>query len=575
MSSETELIKSKIDIVDLLKSYITLIPAGKNFKAVCPFHQERTPSFIISPEKQIWHCFGSCGDGGDVIKFAMKYENLDFYEALRFLAEKAGIPLPSLNFKQDRELLTFYDIYEVAKNFYKSELIKNLTALNYLQKRGLKKETLEEFEIGLSPYGDELVLHLIKEKFNILDAAKAGLVHKNIKGMYQDRFAGRIIFPIYNHLGRVVAFTGRILNQENENQPKYLNSPETPIFNKSKVLYGLHKSKNEISKLKTVFIVEGQMDFLMSYQSGIKNIVAISGTGLTAHHLERLRRMADVVILSFDNDEAGIKAMERSLNIFNGFDFHVRAINLGNFKDPAEALLTDSKYLEIAIKEAKPVFENLFNHYFSGKSLEISQKKRIIKELLLKIREVQSKVEQDIWIKELSRKSGVSETALFLEMESLPAKRENESRSESSENNSPSGGDEADKADLISKRLLILSFAFSDFFSQLKERADWLKPVYKEFIDNPDSENSVLHKMKATHEIKQSDSELFVEEFNHLMKNLELEYLKTHQMRLKNHIQTSKTEEEKIKHMNEYSDLSRRLNNLKGVVANKPKNVKI
>ena len=290
MARETDLIKERLDLVDFLRSYLKLLPAGKNLKALCPFHQEKTPSFIVSPERKIWHCFG-CGEGGDLITFAMKYENLEFPEALRFLAEKAGVTLRSINPAEQKQFGILYDIHEAAKSFFKQELLKNQKALEYLKERGLKNETVEEFELGFASGGESLTLHLINLGYDVGDIVRSGLAHKNVKGLHRDRFGGRIIFPIVNHVGKVVAFTGRLFEPAPSSEiPKYLNSPETPIFNKSKILYGFNKSKNEIAKSHTAFLVEGQMDFLLAWQSGVQNAVAVSGTGLTPHHLERLRR---------------------------------------------------------------------------------------------------------------------------------------------------------------------------------------------------------------------------------------------------------------------------------------------
>lgn len=200
MARETDLIKEKLDLVDFLRSYLKLTPAGKNFKALCPFHGEKTPSFVVSPERKIWHCFGACGEGGDIIKFAMKYENLEFPEALRFLAEKAGLKISTLNPALEKQFGILYKIHESAKDFYAGELSRNKEALEYLKGRGLRSGTIEEFKLGFASGGEALTLRLIKEGFDVLDIAKAGLAHKNTEGLYRDRFRGRIIFPIANSL---------------------------------------------------------------------------------------------------------------------------------------------------------------------------------------------------------------------------------------------------------------------------------------------------------------------------------------------------------------------------------------
>ena len=206
MAKEVDLIKEKLPVLDFIRGYVQLTPAGRSFKGLCPFHQEKTPSFIVSPDRQRWHCFG-CAEGGDIITFVMKYENLEFPEALRFLAEKAGVQLRSLNPQHEREFGVLYDLNEEAKNFYAEALHKNIPAHEYIKSRGLNEETIKEFEIGFSPGGETLTLHLIKRGFDVNDAVRAGLIYKNSRGMYGDRFEGRIMFPIYNHVGKVVAFT--------------------------------------------------------------------------------------------------------------------------------------------------------------------------------------------------------------------------------------------------------------------------------------------------------------------------------------------------------------------------------
>ena len=328
MNTPIQGIKDRLDIVDFIRSYVTLLPAGKNFKAPCPFHKEKTPSFIVSPERQTWHCFGACSEGGDVFKFLMKYENLEFYEALKVLAEKAGVELKQISPAEQRQFGILYDINNAAKDFFRKELWKSRESLDYFKKRGLQKETVEEFELGLAPDKfDALTVYLTKADYNVVDIERAGLNFKNDRGSYIDRFRGRLMFPIHNHFGKVVGFSGRIFPQletEKMDVGKYVNSPETTIFNKSRILYGFHKTKNHIKEQQSAVLVEGQMDFLMLYQDGIKNAVATSGTALTIDHLRVLRRFADQLVLSFDSDEAGIKAAERSIDLAHSFDFNTK-----------------------------------------------------------------------------------------------------------------------------------------------------------------------------------------------------------------------------------------------------------
>ncbi len=566
MVKDVDIIKSKLDLVEFLRSYLTLTPAGRNFKAICPFHQEKTPSFVISPDRQIWHCFG-CGAGGDAIGFAMRYENLEFPEALRFLAERAGVSIQTLDPREQREFGILYDLQDAAKNFYKNELSKNLAAKDYLKSRGLNEKTIDEFDLGFAPVGETLSVNLMKAGYDIADISRAGLAHKNTSGLYRDRFQERIIFPISNNVGKVVAFTGRLFGsaEENSDRPKYLNSPETPIFNKSKVLYGLNKSKQEIGAKREVLFVEGQMDFLMAWQTGVKNAVAVSGTGLTVYHLEKLRRLADTALLSFDNDEAGIKAVERSLDVFGNFDFYLKAVDLGGFKDPAEAGEKNPEFLVKSIKEARPAFERLFDYYFLAKKsdiLGIAEKKRAVRHLLGKLRVIKSAVEQSEWLKELARYSGVSETALVNELENLPPEK---SAKENENTQAEPAPEVTGREDLILNRLFALAFTRPDFWDILKNRKNLLPEAYEAVLQNPKSDLASALEMRGSYLIGTADEVSIKKEFGELLRQLELVSLRRQQAGFKEKIRLAEQkneEEEMFSHIQEFHLLSKKIDEL-------------
>ncbi|MDI6821140.1 MAG: DNA primase [Patescibacteria group bacterium] len=568
MVKDVDLLKEKIELVEFLRSYLTLSPAGKNFKAICPFHQEKTPSFIASPERQIWHCFG-CGAGGDVIGFAMRYENLEFPEALKFLAERAGITIQSMNPQEQREFGVLFDIHETAKEFYKQEFLKNKTAQDYLSSRGLTKDTIEEFELGFAPGGDTLTVYLIHKGYDVQDIARAGLTNKNTSGLYWDRFQSRLIFPICNQVGRTVAFTGRLLESlvhEPRDMPKYLNSPETSIFNKSKILYGFHRSKNEIAKEKSVLLVEGQMDFLMSWQSGVKNVAAISGTGLTSYHLERMRRLADTVILSFDNDEAGLKALERSLEAISAFDFHVKAMNLGKYKDPAEAAEANPEYLKQIVHDAKPAFTFIFNHYFAEdktKNSDRVQEKRLSRYLLQLIKKVKSAVEQSSLIRELAKFSGISETVLLSEASEMSDEKTSGAEPREEKNQVFN-----ERIILIADRLLAIAFSKDEFFEKTKEFKDFLPAVFKNAIEDSKSKEAEKFQMLSSM-IQGEDQKIINEEFGELLSELQIEFLKKERLSIQDirkKAEAGGNEEEASKLMEKIQSLSERIDNLKNRV---------
>ncbi len=568
MAKEVDLIKEKLNLVDFLRSYVTLLPAGKNLKALCPFHSEKTASFMVSPERGVWHCFG-CGLGGDIIKFAMLYEHLEFPEALRFLGERAGIPIQTLSPAQQREFGILYDLQNVAKDFYKEALQKNPGALQYLKARGLSDETIDEFDLGYAAGGETLVLHLLHEGFDVSDVVRAGLAQKNVRGLYRDKFSGRVIFPIANQVGKTVGFTGRLLPDDPSVKnatvelPKYLNSPETPIFNKSRVLYGLGKTKQAIAEARSVLIVEGQMDFLMAWQTGVKNIVAVSGTGLTPQHLERLRSLADTVLVSFDNDEAGLRALERSLANFHNFDFHVKVIDLGEFKDPADAVLADPVFFKQAVEWARPAMKHIFGVYFSPKVWkegDIPLQKRILRHLLGEVGTLKSAVEQNIWIKEMAKLSGISENALNEEMAELGG-----SSAGGGVEGETAAAPDLDRLGAVAKRLVALALTNAEFLAKLMEHQALLPENYVAILADPQAEGSAFLELQGAYEFGDLDEDKKRKEFGDLIRRLQSFGLKKELAGVKKALKSPEAREneaETEKLLNRFSDITKKMNDL-------------
>lgn len=440
MRSSTEEIKAKLDIVDVLRGYLTVMPAGKNFKALCPFHHEKSPSFSISPDRQTWHCFG-CSLGGDIFSFVMRHDNLEFGEALRVLAEKAGVELKKMSPADYEQFGLLYDINDEARRFFKNQLQTADVAKVYLKERGLKEETIDEFDIGWAPNKSEaLTLHLVNMGFRQEALIRAGLVFRNANGMHLDRFRGRIMFPILNQVGKTVGFTGRILPQfDTGEMGKYVNSPETPIFVKSRVLYGLHKAKPAIREQGKAILVEGQMDCIMSYQAGVKNVVATSGTAMTSDHLKLLHKFTDQLILNFDSDEAGLQAGERAIDLALANDFNVRVVTFapGTFKDAAEAVQKDPQGFLTLIDQAAPAIQFYFDRYLptghhgATGSSHISQLKKGVRLALAKIKNLSSPIEREAWVRELGRRVSIDPATLSEEMAQLSsASSESERKTE-------------------------------------------------------------------------------------------------------------------------------------------------
>ncbi|NCN52897.1 DNA primase [Candidatus Wolfebacteria bacterium] len=482
MSDSTQLIKEKLDIVDFIKKYVELKPAGKNFKGVCPFHKEKTPSFMVSPERQSWHCFGSCGEGGDIIKFLMKYENIEFFDALKILAEKTGVELKNSNsdFKSYNNL---YNVMNEAKEFFKKNLFQSRVALDYLKERGLKEETVRIFELGLaSDNPDILTRHLLSKGFKIEEIEKAGLNIKTERGTYWDRFRSRLMFPIHNHLGKTVAFTGRIMpGNEHLKVGKYVNSPETPIFRKSKVLYGFFNTKNDIRDTNTAVLVEGQMDFLMMWQDGVKNVVATSGTALTEEHLKALRRFADELILSFDSDEAGQKAAERAIDLAGANDFSVKLLVLEdeNTKDPADMVKDNPGKIKEMLQGAKSARDYYFYKYITKTADDPKTKKQNIRIILTKIKNLSSAIDRDDWLKALSKLAKIDENVLSEEMDRISITRPKEIRDV--DLNIPSEG--LSRLDVVIQRLFGV-LLYRDKLDKAKDYVKYFPARYAKVYEN-------------------------------------------------------------------------------------------
>lgn len=420
MSSQIEEIKNKLDLIDVIQGYIRLQKAGANFKSPCPFHGEKTPSFMVSPSKQIWHCFG-CGKGGDVFKFVMEIERIDFREALETLAQKAGVQIVKEDPKIQSQKNKLYGVCEEAANFFEENLKKNAAASDYLSERGLKKETMKKFRLGFaSPDWDSLLKHLREIGYKNEEIEKAGLAIQSIKtpGRYFDRFRSRIMFPLFDGNGRVAGFSGRIFGIENPNEGKYVNTPNTQIYDKSRLLYGLNFAKNSLRKENKCVVVEGQMDLIMSHQAGVDFCVASSGTAFTPFQLNAVKRLCSDLLVSFDMDEAGFNATNRSVGAALENGFNVRVITLSSGKDPADFV---KEFGEAAWKEAvsgaKPVMEYYFETAFKKFNPEILEEKKEISSFLLPlIGRVQNEIERAHWISELAQKLKTREESLWLEL---------------------------------------------------------------------------------------------------------------------------------------------------------------
>jgi DNA primase len=341
-------IRNAADIIDIISTHVHLKKRGKNFIGLCPFHQEKTPSFTVSEEKQIYHCFG-CGAGGNAFKFLMEFKNISFVEAVEEIADRLGIKieLETTQFdSQQNELEELYELNVLAARFFSDNLLKSNDgelAREYLRRRNIKLLAQKIFGIGYAPYGwNNFLAHAKENKVDLVKAKFLGLIDTNDKGEYYDKYRGRVIFPIFSPNGRVIAFGGRVLENQ-ENTAKYLNSPESQIYSKRRSLYGLFHSKDDIRKLDRAILVEGYMDLVSLFQAGVKNVVASSGTSLTEEQVQLLSRFTKNIIILFDADPAGQKASLRSIEILLKQDFEVKVITLPKGDDPDSFIIKYGK----------------------------------------------------------------------------------------------------------------------------------------------------------------------------------------------------------------------------------------
>jgi len=401
---------------------VHLKPAGKGFKGLCPFHEEKTPSFMVSPEKQLFHCFG-CGEGGNVFNFLMKYEKLSFFEAVKMLAQKSGVPLPVDEEKEDilhKKKERLYKLNNLVANYYRECLFRSNQGkkiINYLKKRGIIDTSVEKYKLGYAPPNWDALTNFLKKKgYSYEELIKAGLIKKSkTEGKYIDYFRDRIIFPIFNLSGRAIGFGGRVLD---DSLPKYINSPETLVYNKGSNLYSLNFAREDIRKKNYIIIVEGYTDVLITQQYEFNNVAASLGTALTTKQIDLIKRFTDTVLIAYDADSAGNMATLRSLDLLVKAGLEVKVIDLPSGYDPADFL----------IKKGRETFQNLIDGslslidyklklLYSKYSIKtIEGKVKVVKEILPTLSVIGNEVELRAQTKKISEELKLSEEAILIEL---------------------------------------------------------------------------------------------------------------------------------------------------------------
>jgi len=419
MIDPVQQIKERLSIVDVISTYITLLPVGKNHKANCPFHNEKTPSFHVSAERGSYYCFG-CGAKGDIFSFVQEFEGLDFKGALSVLALRAGVELQPSGVGAKESTDHLFEIMEQATVFFESQLKTKEEAREYLKHRGVLEKTIKDFRLGYAKDDwKSLQNHLLSLGYQKKDMIRVGLIKESTGNTY-DTFRDRIMFPICDSSGRVIAFSGRALTPDDKNA-KYLNSPDTPLFQKSDVLYGLHLAKDAIRKMGCSILVEGQLDLILSHQAGFANTIASSGTALTdrtnkgnsLNHFGIIKRLSNTILLAFDGDNAGLKAMYRATSICLSLGMDVKTVPLKEGMDPADILLKEGKESWVEILKHSEQSILFLSRYIIEKDHDEHSRARSIREKILPlILLLGSSMEQKVFIRDIATLSGIPAQAI-------------------------------------------------------------------------------------------------------------------------------------------------------------------
>jgi len=470
---QVEEVKSKIDIVDIISERINLKRAGRNFKAICPFHNEKTPSFMVSPELQIFKCFG-CSLSGDVIKFLELYEKMSFWEAMEYLANRAGVRLIRKKMTQaDRDKDKLFQLNSLVANFYHFLLTKHKLgkkALDYVKSRGINDKTIADFKLGFSPPGRDVVLGVIKKKgFTASQAVAAGIFFSSSRGGFSDRFYSRLVFPLFNHRGLVVGFSGRLVPGVSLMAgPKYTNSPETKIYHKGENLYGLWLNRQEIRKQGEAIVVEGEFDVISAFQAGIRNVVAIKGTSFTQDQARLIYRFAPTAVLALDSDTAGSEAIKRSGQIADKIGLSVKVVALpADVHDLDDLIKNKPKQVGKILSKKVPLWDFVLNLAADKYDLSTAEgKKGVLSESLPFLISIENEVEKMHYLKKLSDILSVDLDSILVEVGKVKSATQSlaqkfapiESKSQLAE----------DRQKRLEKQLIMLLF----FHKQWKKLAD-------------------------------------------------------------------------------------------------------
>lgn len=423
IQDQREEIKQKLDLVEFINEYVPLKKTGRNFKALCPFHSEDTPSFVVSSERQIWKCFG-CNEGGDIFGFLMKIEGVDFGEALQILAKRTGVKLRRYQTSgEEKTKQLLYEINHLASEFYHYLLLNHPAAkeaLDYVLGRGINRESLKLFKLGFSPNSwDSLQKYLVgKKNYQATDLEKAGLVIKR-SGGYYDRFRNRLMFTLRDQRGNVVGFAGRILDPKKK-EAKYVNTPETLVYHKSNLLYGLAETREMIRKADKTVVVEGELDLISSFQVGVKNVVAIKGSAFTDGQIKLISRLTKNLLLALDQDIAGDVAARRGIEVAESMGMMVGVVEIKGGKDPDEVAQKNPSLWRSLVEEAVPIYDYFMDSACSRFDAQSADGKRKIgQEIIPILAKINDEIVRAHYVKQLAGRLGVNEEAVLAQIEKI------------------------------------------------------------------------------------------------------------------------------------------------------------
>ncbi|MCB9805953.1 DNA primase [Candidatus Nomurabacteria bacterium] len=557
-SSTVEEIKERLGIVELVGSYIKLQKAGSNYRGLCPFHNEKSPSFFVSADRNSFYCFG-CGAKGDIFSFVQQFESLDFLGALKMLAEKAGVEIKYDQSPDKEEKNKLYEMLEKTTTFFQKNIENSKESLDYLKSRGLTEQTIDDWRIGLVQDGWRNILDFLKSKgYKESEIESAGLIKKGERGDYYDRFRNRIMFPIFDPANRVIGYSGRTLSHDPK-EAKYLNSPETILFNKSHILFGYHSAKNSIRKNNFSILVEGQFDVILSQQSGYQNTVAVSGTALTDFQIDLLKRLSDRMVIALDGDGAGFRASEKAWKIAlsKGMDVKVGKMEVGD--DPASIIQSDPNKWKEVIKKSLHIIDFLIDKVKTENKDPRITLKEIHQKIIPYIVSIPSSLEQSHFVERLSSEFKIDKEVIWNEISTYNAEET------VFENKNYAVVDKAKSSNSIGKHLVNILFWQKNKLSPDIDVGDLEKQIAeiiglentKDFEQSKISEEDIFFL-----ESQYDDKELLEKEIKEMVGNFRKKFLEKERDRLKTQLREAEQKKDEKRQqdiLKEINDLSKSL----------------